>query len=203
MATIKIYGPAQSRAARALWICHELGIDHEHVPMEMKDLKSADFLAINPNGKAPAMVDGDLKLFESMAINGYLAQKFNKDGFWPASLADQARVAQWSFWGMTELEKNLLTIVMDMFMTAPDKKNPKAVEDAKSALAKPLKVLDDSLKGREHLLGSQFTLADLNLASIMSWAKITKLDLGAYPNVAAWLDRCLGRPSFKAARGGK
>lgn len=203
MTKIQIYGPAQSRAARALWICHELGIDFEHVPVEMKDLKTPQFLAINPNGKAPAMVDGDLKLFESMAINTYLAQKHNKNGFWPASLADQARVSQWSFWGMLELERHLLTILADMFMTPPDKKNPKAVEDAKAALQKPLKVLEEALKGREYLLGSGFTCADLNLASVMSWAKLIKFDLSAFPNVAGWLDRCLGRPSFKAARGGK
>lgn len=203
MSKVKIYGPSASRAARALWICHELGIDHEQIPIEMKNLKTPEFLAINPNGKVPAMVDGDVTLFESMAINGYLAQKFNKDGFWPAGLADQARVTQWSFWGMTEMEKNLLTVVIDMFMTPPERKNPKAVEDAVAALQKPLGVLNGALAGKEYLLGGKFTLADLNLASVMSWAKLIKIDLSSYPNVAAWLDRCLGRPSFKAARGGK
>ena len=62
--TVKIYGPTASRAARALWIVHELGIPFEHVAMEMKDLKNADYLKINPNGKVPALVDGDFKLFE-------------------------------------------------------------------------------------------------------------------------------------------
>ncbi|MBN9490241.1 MAG: glutathione S-transferase, partial [Alphaproteobacteria bacterium] len=79
--TIKIYGPTASRAARTLWIVHELDIPFEHVAMEMKDLKGPDYLKINPNGKVPALVDGDFKLFESMAINLYLATKFNKDNF--------------------------------------------------------------------------------------------------------------------------
>ena len=83
--TVKIYGPAASRAARALWIVHELGIPFEHVAMEMKDAKGAEYLKINPNGKVPALVDGDFRLFESMAINLYLAAKYNKDGFLPAS----------------------------------------------------------------------------------------------------------------------
>ena len=87
--TIKIYGPTASRAARALWIVHELGIPFEHVAMEMKDLKGAEYLKINPNGKVPALVDGDFKLFESMAINLYLAAKHGKGGFFPASLEDQ------------------------------------------------------------------------------------------------------------------
>ena len=77
--TVKIYGPTASRAARSLWIVHELGIPFEHMGMEMKDLKGAEFLKINPNGKVPALVDGDFKLFESMAINLYLAAKYSKD----------------------------------------------------------------------------------------------------------------------------
>ena len=110
--------------------------------MEMKDLKSPDYLKVNPNGKVPALVDGDFKLFESMAINLYLAARFGKDGFLPASLEDQALCHQWSFWGMTEVEKPLLTILIDMFMTAPDKRKPEAVAEAQKALPKPFGVLN-------------------------------------------------------------
>ena len=201
--TVKIYGPTASRASRALWIVHELGIPFEHVPIEMKDLKGPDYLKINPNGKVPTLVDGDFKLFESMAINLYLAAKHGKDGFFPATLEDQALCYQWSFWGMTELEKSLLTILIDKFMTPPDKRKPEAVAEAEKALPKPLGVLNGALQGRDYLLGSKFTVADLNLASICSWAKPIKLDLGAFANVAAWLERCLARSAYKAARGSK
>ncbi len=201
--TIKIYGPAASRVSRTLWIVHELGIPFEHIPMEMKDLKGPDYLKINPNGKVPTLVDGDFKLFESMAINLYLAKRFNKDGFWPAGAEDQALCYQWSFWGMTEVEKSLLTVLIDMFMTAPDKRKPEAVAEAQKALPKPFGVLDGALKGRDYLLGSNFTVADLNLASICSWARPIKYDFGPFPSVGAWLDRCLSRPAYKAARATK
>jgi len=201
--TVKIYGPAASRAARALWIVHELDIPFEHVAMEMKDLKGPDYLKINPNGKVPTLVDGEFKLFESMAINLYLAARFNEDGFLPASLEDQARCHQWSFWGMTEVEKPLLTVLIDMFMTPPDKRKPDAVAEAQKALPKPFSVLNVALQGRDYLLGSTFTVADLNLASIMSWAKPIKFDFAPYPDASAWLDRCLGRPTYKAARATK
>ncbi len=201
--TIKIYGPTASRAARTLWIVHELGIPFEHVPIEMKDLKAPDYLKINPNGKVPTLVDGDFKLFESMAINLYLAAKHGKAGFMPTTLEDQALCWQWSFWGMTEVEKPLLTILIDMFMTAPDKRKPEAVAEAQKALPKPISVLNGALQGRDYLLGSTFTVADLNLASILSWSRPIKFDFGPYPNVAAWLDRCLARPAYKAARAPK
>jgi glutathione S-transferase len=198
--TIKIYGPSASRASRALWIVHELGIPFEHIAVEMKDLKSAEYLKINPNGKVPTLVDGDFKLFESMAINLYLAAKHGKDGFFPDSAEDRALCSQWSFWGMTEVEKSLLTVLIDMFMTPPDKKKPEAVAEALKALPKPFAVLNGALEGREYLLGPKFTVADLNLASICSWAKPIKYDFGPFPNVQAWLDRCLARPAYKAAR---
>ena len=201
--TIQIYGPTASRAARALWIAHELGIPFEHVGMEMKDLKTPEYLKVNPNGKVPTLVDGDFKLFESMAINLYLAKRFNKDGFWPTSPEDQARCYQWSFWGMTEIEKPLLTILIDMFMTAPDKRKPEAVADAQKTLPKPFAVLNAALEGHEYLLGSNFTVADLNLASILSWSRPIKYDFKPYPNTGAWLDRCLSRPSYKAAKATK
>jgi glutathione S-transferase len=201
--TVKIYGPTASRASRALWIVHELGIPFEHVGVEIKDLKNADYLKVNPNGKVPTLVDGDFKLFESMAINLYLAAKYNKNGFLPASLEEQALCHQWSFWGMTEIEKPLLTILIDQFMTAPDKRKPDAVAEAQKTLPKPFGVLNNALQGRDYLLGSTFTVADLNLASIMSWSRPIKYDFAPFPNIAAWLDRCLSRPAYKAARATK
>jgi glutathione S-transferase len=201
--TIKIYGPTASRAARALWMVNELGVPFEHIALEMKDLKNPDYIKINPNGKVPAMIDGDLTLFESMAINLYLAKKYNKDGMWPSSIEDQARAYQWSFWAMTEIEKLLLTILVDMFMTPPDSRNPAAVAEAQKAVAKPFKVLNGALQGHDYLLGASFTVADLNVASVCTWARLIKFDFAPYPNVGSWLERCLSRPAFKAARGGK
>jgi glutathione S-transferase len=197
MDKVKIYGSVQSRAARSLWCARECGIEFEHLGTDFAALKSdPQYLKVNPNAKVPAMIEGDLVLFESMAINLYLAHKYGKS-LWPATVEDEARAYQWSFWGMTELEKHLLTIVIDMFMTPPDKKNPKAVEDAKAALEKPLAVLNDALKGRQYLLGDNFTIADLNLASVMAWAKLAKIDMTGNGNAANWLDRCLSRPAFR------
>ena len=77
------------------------------------------------------------------------------------------------------------------------------VAEAQKALPRPLAVLNDALQGRDYLLGSTFTVADLNLASVLSWSKPIKFDFGPYPNAGAWLDRCLARPAYKAARATK
>jgi glutathione S-transferase len=201
---IKLYGIRQSRAMRCLWALEELGVPYEHVPIHFAtDAKSPEYKAINPNGRVPGMVDGDVTLFESMAINLYLVKKYDKEGLQPASLEDEARAIQWSFWGMTEIEKPLLTVLIDKFMTAPDKRKPEAVAEAQKALPKPFAVLNGALHDRDYLLGSTFTVADLNLASICSWAKPIKFDFGPFPKAGAWLDRCLSRPAYKAARSAK
>ena len=197
MAKVKIYGSPQSRAARALWCARECGIEFDHLGTDFAALKGdAEFRKINPNAKVPALVDGDLILFESMAINLYLARKYG-GALWPATPEGEAIAFQWSFWGMTEVEKHLLTIVVDMFMTPADKRNPKAVEDAREALKKPFAILNDALKGREYLAGDHFTVGDLNLASVMGWARLVKLDMTGCANIGNWMDRCMARPAFK------
>ena len=105
---IKLYGVPLSRAFRSLWALEEIGVEYENVPVNfIGDSKKPEYLAINPNGRIPALVDGDLTLFESMAINLYLARKYD-GGLQPKALEDEARAVQWSFWGMTEIEPHLL-----------------------------------------------------------------------------------------------
>ncbi len=129
---LKLYYAAHTCSLATHIVLEEVGADYSTVRVDFgkEQQKSPDYLKINPNGKVPTLVDGDFKLFESMAINLYLAAKHNKDGFLPAGLEGQALCHQWSFWGMTEVEKPLLTVLIDMFMTAPDKRKPEAVAEA-------------------------------------------------------------------------
>ena len=93
-----LFGTSDSRALRAVWGIEEVGIDYQHIPTNYAaESKAADYLAINPNGRIPALIDGDLQLFESMAINLYLAKRYG-GGLYPANAADEARAWQWSVW---------------------------------------------------------------------------------------------------------
>ncbi|HEY4140306.1 MAG TPA: glutathione S-transferase N-terminal domain-containing protein, partial [Pseudolabrys sp.] len=109
MSTLQIYGIARTRAFRALWIAKECGIDYEHLPIEIGDTgaKTPEFLAINPNGRLPVIVDGDFVLFESLAITMYLAKKHSLGRLYPTSLEGEARTWQWTSWALNEVDRGV------------------------------------------------------------------------------------------------
>jgi glutathione S-transferase len=197
---LKLYGTSKSRSARSLWALEELGLKYEHVPVEVAKAKSPEHLRLNPNGHIPVLEDDGKIFWESMAINLYLAAKYSKAAFWPESHEDRGHAVQWSFWGMTETEPHLLAILRNRMLLPPEQRNEQAAVAAVAAMQGPLKVLDGTLKGRDHLLGKDFTIADLNVSSVLSFAVLAKLDMSATPAAQAWLGKCLGREAFKKAR---
>ena len=197
---LKLYGTAKSRSARCLWTLEELGLKYEHVPVETTKAKSPEHLKLNPNGHVPVLEDDGQLFWESMAINLYLAGKYGKAPFWPASHEDRGHAVQWSFWAMTEAEPHLITILRNRLLLPAEQRNEQAAVAAIAAMEAPLKVLDGALKGRDYLLGKDFTVADLNLSSVLSFATFVKLDMSATPVAQVWLAKCLGREGFKKAR---
>ncbi len=197
----KLYGTSRSRSARPLWVLEELGVKYEHVPIAPTEAKSAEHLKRNPNGHVPVLEDDGVVIWESMAINLYLAEKYGKNLLWPTEPAARADIYKWSFWAMTEVEPHLITILRNRVMNPPEQRDEKAAQAAVEALKAPLNVLEGSLKGKEYLLGKNFTIADLNVAAVMSWAPMMRLDMSSTPNVQAWLQKCLGREANKKVRG--
>jgi glutathione S-transferase len=199
---LKIYGVARSRAFRILWMAKELGLDYEHVKVDFAsgEAREPGFLALNPNGQVPVIDDDRFILWESMAINLYLAKKYGAGGLYPTRLEDEARAWQWSFWGMTEVERPVLTAMMNRAVYPEEKRDKAAADAAERALAQPLKVLDGALGRSPNLLGEGFTVADLNVASILAWARPAQIDMSAVPKLAEWLKNCAERPAARAAR---
>ena len=197
---MKFYGSSKSRAARCLWALEEVGAKYEHDPMPNTQAKNPDHLTRNPNGHIPVLEDGGHYIWESMAINLYLAEKYGKNGLWPSDAFGHADCYKWSFWGMTECESHLLTMLMHKVLLPADQRDEKAAQKAADSLKGPLKVLDDALQSSEYLLGNTFTIADLNAASVLSWAAMMRLDLSATPKAAAWLQKCLGREANAKVR---
>ncbi len=200
MSSLRIYGVARTRAFRALWMAGELGLDYEHVPIEIGEAgaRAPEFLAINPNGRLPFIVDDDgFVLFESLAITLYLAKKHSHGRLYPATLHGEAKAWQWSFWAIAEVDRGVNIWSLHAIRLPAEERDARKRNEALAVLAAPFRVLDAAVAGRLYLLGDDFTVADLNVAAVISRA--VDMDLSAVPNLKAWLKRCLDRPAARAA----
>lgn len=199
MAGLQIYGVARTRAFRALWIAEELGLAYEHRPIEIGEAgaRTPEFLALNPNGRLPVIVDGDFVLPESLAITLYLAKKYSLGTLYPAKLQDEARLWQWSFWALAEIDRGVNIWSLHAVRLPPHERNAGLREEALKVLAAPFAVLDKALAESAYLLGADFTVADLNVAAVVSRA--IDMDLSASPHLKNWLMRCLERPAARKA----
>src|SRR5262252_6482323 len=196
MSTLRIYGVARTRAFRVLWIAKELELDYEHIPLEIGAAGSGkpDYLALNPNGRLPAIEEDGFVLWESLAITLYLAKKHGR--FYPPSLEGEAKAWQWSLWAVQEVDRGVNIWSLHAVRLPPADRDPQRLAEALKVLAPPFKVLDGALAGRSHLLGEDFTVADLNVAAVISRA--IDMDLSATPHIADWLARCLERRAARA-----
>lgn len=197
--TIKIYGIAKSRAFRCLWAAEEAGVAYELVSTDFTTgVKAPSFASVNPNAKIPAMQDGDLRMWESLAINLHLVRK-GAPALIPAG-DGLSLVEMWTLWVATEVEPAQSAWGYNTYLYPPEKRDAKAAAAGAAALRDRLLVLERVLDGRDYLLGSSFSAADLNVASVLYSAWANKFDLASYPRVKAWLDRCLARPAAMRAR---
>jgi glutathione S-transferase len=199
MAGVKIYGIARTRAFRPLWTAMELGIDYEHIPVEIGShgAQQPEFLKINPNGRLPAIDDDGFVLFESLAITMYLAKKHSNGRLYPGTLEGEARTWQWSLWAVNEVDRGVNIWSLHAIRLPLEERDAGKRAEALQVIEKPFRVLDAAVSQQPYLTGNDFTVADLNVAAVISRA--VDMDLGAVPNLKAWLMRCLERPAARRA----
>ncbi len=212
--SLTIHGIAASRAIRPLWAATELGLNFQHVqtPYSGGATRTPEFLALNPNGHIPVVVDarpeGDVVVWESMACALYIARyrgAADGQGITPATPGEDAESLRWSFWAVTECEADALTVLMHRLAMPADRRKPELAEAAEKRLVVPLRVLEQHLaaqqaKGYDHLAAERFTVADLCVASVLNWARPAKPLMEAHPLVHDWLVRCMARPAQHAAK---
>jgi glutathione S-transferase len=196
---LRIYGIARTRAFRALWVANELGVDYEHLPIEIGDAGAGapEFRRLNPNGRLPFIDDDGFVLFESLAITLYLAKKHANATLYPGTLEDEAKAWQWSFWAIAEVDRGVNIWSLHAVRLPEAERDAAKRDEALKVLVAPFKVLDAAVSQQPYLLGGEFTVADLNVAAVISRA--IEMDLSAVPNLKAWLMRCLERPAARAA----
>lgn len=194
---IKLYGPPRTRTHRVLWMLEELGLEYENITETHTDDKPIPELeALNPNGKVPTLVDGDTVVWESLAVNLYLADRHD-GGLKPRSESERIQALQWSFWAATQVEETLFIALRNRVTFAEDERDPAAADAAEGELARPLTALDQVLAERPFLLGEKFSVGDLNVASILALSGPAAVSLDAYPNVRRWLGECISRPAAR------
>lgn len=207
---LTIHGVTRSRASRIIWLCHEIGLAFRQIPViqayRLADPDAPDappnthspaFLSLSPAGAIPVIEDDGLILSESLAATLYLARKHG-GAVGPADLAEDALMMQWSFYAATSVEPDALTILFLHARTRLQSGEDQAlVANAAERLIRPLTVIEEHLATHEHLVGTRFTVADLNVAEVLRYAQGYGELMGQFPATMAWLERCQTRPAFR------
>ncbi|WP_026731352.1 glutathione S-transferase family protein [Fischerella sp. PCC 9605] len=183
---LKLYGGARSRASIVQWYLEELGIPYEFVMLDMQagEHRQPAYLAINPMGKVPAIVDGDFQLWESGAILLYLDEKYGK---LEHSLEERAKIAQWVLFANS-------TLAPGIFVEASRERE----------MPRLMTPLNEILQRQQFLLGGTFTVADVAVGSVLAYITIMlKLDFSPYPGIFTYCKRLSERPAFKASIGSR
>ena len=196
---LRIYGSANSRALRVLWMAGELGLAYDHkdwLPRSM-ETRTPEFFKINPNCRVPVIDDDGFVLSDSMAINLYLAKK-HKSAVYPADAKNEALALQWSLWETDRLDRQIVEYVRHTSALPAAERKRENAEKAWNEVVPALDVLETALKKSKWLGGAEFSVADLNVAGALYRA--LTLDLAKWPHVQAWLNTCWERPAAKKAR---
>ena len=196
---LRIYGSAKSRTVRVLWMAGELGLAYEHKDWlpRSPETRTPEFLALNPNGRVPVIDDDGFILCESMAINFYLAKK-HKSPLYPADPKNEALAMQWSLWETDRLDRQIVNYMRHSKELSAAERKPEVAEAAWKEIVESFGVLETALAKSAWLAGPQFSVGDLNVAAALYRA--LSMDLGKWPHVRAWLQRCWERPAAKRTR---
>ena len=197
---MKLYGFAPSPntwQVRAL--AAHIGLPLDFVPLELGQSHTPSFLAINPAGRTPALVDGEFKLWETMAIMQYVAGK-KPNALWPGDDRLRADIVRWQSWNLAHWTRDacgpLLTerVAKKLFNLGPP--DEAAIAKGIEAFAKEAAMLDAHLAQHKHIAAGALTIADLAAASALFYAKEAELPLGEYPNIKAWFERVAALPCW-------
>ena len=187
---MKIYYSQTPNPRKACAVAKYLGLPVEFVQVNLGrgEHKQPDFLAVNPNGKTPALEDGDVRLWEAHAIMAYLAQKAGSD-LWPPDPFQQIEVLKWLNWDTAHFSRHAGRIWFQNYFKGvigagdPDQAE---VEDAMGYFRQFADVLNEQLKGRDFLVGDRLTIADFGVATFLPLAEEAGLPLEDYPEIQRW-----------------
>jgi glutathione S-transferase len=197
---IKLYGFPQTRSSRVTWALEEAGAEYEYelVNLRAGEHKQPTFLAINPFGKIPTLVDDGHAVSESAAICTYIAEKFPAAKLIPNDAKSRAEYFQWLFFVVSELEVHLWTAAKHDRLLPEDKKVPAVVSTSFWEFEKAAAVLSAHLKDQRYIAGNQFSAADIVCVSVLHWAQHQKVPLD--DTLLHYMNKLSERPALTRAR---
>jgi len=199
---MKLYYVPQTRSSRPRWLLEEIGAPYEIVRLDVaaRENRKAEYLALNPLGHVPTLVDGGVAIYETLAICIYLADRFPDKRLAPAP-GDPKRglYLQWMVFSVASIER-IVEQVDDHVRRLPEAdRQPRLADAARARFAELARVVATALGDREFLLGGDFSAADVMMASTFAWAKLLGL-LAGFPSLEAYVHRAVTRPAAKRAR---
>lgn len=197
---MKIYGQAKTRSLRATWAAEEAGLEYEYQRIDLAsgEGRADSYLKINPGGKVPTLVDGDLVLTESAAILNYIGALNPESGLTPVTIRQRAKYDQWCFFAMSELEQPLWTLSKHSFVLPEKLRVPSIRPAIEWEFYRALAVLADGLGDNPYILGDKFSAADILLGHILIWARGIRMNIDEQ-NLRSYLKRVRGRPAIERA----
>jgi glutathione S-transferase len=198
---IRLYGCANSRSLRAAWALEHAGARYDYVAVDLfgGEARRPPFLAINPAGKVPVLVDGDLSLTESLAIVTYVGEKFPHSGLVPRALVARGEYFRWCSFVVTEVEQPLWAIAQHRFILPKERRLPALEPLQVEAYARAAALLARRLEGRAYLLDEGFSGADILAAHTLAWARSARVPSPS-PVLDAYLERLNAAPALMRAR---
>ncbi len=200
---LKLYGQYKSRAFRVCWMLKESNVAYEHVNVTIHSAdataKADWYTRLNPNARVPTIDDEGFVMWESAAINFYIAEKY-RSALWPADSAGRGRAHQWAFYISNDVEAPMITVFQNRFRFPPEKRNPKLADEAEPRLLDKLKVLEAELERAPYFQDASWGLADFMVASVLySLYEMKYAELARFPKLNAWLNASVARPAAQEA----
>jgi len=198
---ITIWGRANSvNVQKVLWCLQELDLAYERIDAGMAFGKNreAEYLAMNPNGRVPTLVDGDFVLWESNSIMRYLVRAYRPQSpIYPHAPKVRAGVDRWLDWTLSTLQPVDRPVFWALVRTPPEQRDMVAIQKDADAEAVQWRIVDAQLSTRRFIEGDDFTLADIALgAYARRWLGVEGIARPRFANLERWYARLAGRAGF-------
>jgi glutathione S-transferase len=198
---MKLYFIQKTRATRVAWLLEEMGLEYDLHRFEFADpaLRSAEYRAVHPIGRVPALEDGDVTIFETGAILEYLLSRYPHDGLRPdPDDVNFPAYLQWLHYAEGMIMPQINVIMVETVFLPPERRSEPHVKRARKLLPQLVAPLEAQLEDRDYLAGN-FTAADITSGAAAISARINGTDFSEFPRLDAYCDRLMERPAFKRA----